>query len=322
MVREPGIQLFPSGPPLRVASRLNSFRGRGATVPDAIRQMAEVEVVTALELNFPQHFADCSLNEIQALSAETGLPVTALNLRFEGDRFAHGALTAPESSSRLAAVRTVHDAIDCATTLGANHIILWMATDGWDYPFQTNYLDVWKYEIAGLSEIATRNSSVYVSVEYKPYDPRRFSLVRTMGDALLAVREVGAPNLGVTLDVCHAYMAGEHPPAAAAMALGSRKLFGMHLNDGSGRGDDGLVFGSVHRQDALELLWVLAKGGYGGTLYFDTFPVREDPAAELSANIDALQRLVTDMNNLDRDALFEAASNHDAITALSAQGIS
>lgn len=38
-----------------------------------------------------------------------------------------------------------------------------------------------------------------------------------------------------------------------------------------------LIFGSVHPAAALELVYWLRRVGYGGAVYFDTFPVNEDP---------------------------------------------
>jgi len=54
-------------------------------------------------------------------------------------------------------------------------------------------------------------------------------------------------------------MAGENPAQSAAMVGARGKLFGMQLNDGHSRlaAEDGMMFGSVHRTMALELmLWL------------------------------------------------------------------
>ena len=297
----------------RIASRLNAFRAAGVGVAEAVRRMAAVPGVSALELNYPQHLADFRDGELAALLTETGLPLTALNLRFEGPRFRDGAFTAPNAATRAEAIDIVCDAVDLAAMHGASHVVLWMADDGWDYPFQVDYPSLWEREVEGFRTVAARNPYIRVSVEYKPFEPRRVSLIRSMGDALLAARDIALPNFGVTLDVCHAYMAGEHPPAAAATALREGKLFGVHLNDGYGRADDGLMFGSVHQRDALELLWVLRHGGYAGTLYFDTFPVREDPSAELAANIATLERLLAAVDRIDPRRLSLAQDAHDAV---------
>jgi xylose isomerase len=170
-------------------------------------------------------------------------------------------------------------------------------------------------EIDGFRDVAQRRPDVRVSVEYKPSDPRRVSLIRSMSDSLLVVREVNAPNFGVTLDFCHSLMAGESPAAAAAQAIRERRLFGLHLNDGYGPADDGLMVGSVHQAQTLELLWTLRRGGFDGTIYFDTFPERLDPAAECAANIAEVERLEAILDRVDAEQLRAAQREQDALAA-------
>jgi len=304
--------------PWRIASRLNSFRRDGASVVEAIRRIGRVAGVSALELNYPQHFRHSEDDERERAIAETGLPVTALNLRFEGPMFERGAFTSPDLESRRSAVALACEAVDLAARVSAEHVVLWMADDGWDYPFQVRYDELWQHEIDGFREVASRNPAIRVSIEYKPSDPRRFSLVRTVSDALLATKDVGLPNLGVTVDICHAYMAGEHPPAAAAMALRQGRLFGIHMNDGYGTADDGLMIGSVHKRDTLELLHILQEGHYSGTIYFDTFPIRENPSAELAANIKELERLLSMLDSFRREDLTMAQNAQDSLSAFRA----
>ena len=110
--------------------------------------------------------------------------------------------------------------------------------------------------------MAAHDDGVVISIEPKPADPRRYSLVRTVSDALLLARDADLPNIGVTLDFCHALMAGESPAMAAALALREERLIGVHLNDGYGALDDGLMVGSVHPVQSLELLWVLERAGW------------------------------------------------------------
>jgi xylose isomerase len=136
-----------------------------------------------------------------------------------------------------------------------------------------------------------------------------------MSDSLLAVHDVGLPNFGVTLDFCHALMAGEQPAAAAALAIRAGRLFGVHLNDGYGPADDGLMVGSVHPWQTLELLLELRRGGFAGTVYFDTFPDRVDPAAECAANVGMVRRMDSLLDRLPLDELRAMQSGQDAVAA-------
>jgi len=297
-----------------LATRLNSFLSGGVDIETAIRRAATVPGLTALELNYPQHLDALGGGRLKPLLTELAMPLTALNLRFESDLFADGAFTSSVLATRQRAIRLAQEAVDLAKRHGAGHVVLWMANDGYDYPFQVDYARLWADEIDGFRQVAAHDPTVRVSVEYKPNDPRRFSLIRSMGEALLAVREVGRPNFGVTLDVCHGLMTGENPAAVAALALTQGRLFGVHLNDGYGRVDDGLMVGSAHLWQTLELLCVLGDGGYAGTLYFDTFPVLEDPATECAANVATVHRCLEILERLDRAALAAAQASHDALS--------
>jgi len=300
------------------ATRLNSFRSHAGTrikVADAIRAIAAVRGISAVELNYPQHFSAAEGEDILRLAADAGLAITALNLRWDGPEFTLGAFTHPDRASREAAVETASAAVDLAASKRIDHVILWMGPDGFDYPFQADYRALWEMEIDGFRRVAGRNPNVRVSVEYKPSDPRRVSLIRSMSDSLLAVEDVGLPNFGVTLDLCHVLMAGEQPAAVAAMAIRRGKLFGVHLNDGYGPADDGMMVGSVHPWHILELLLEMRRGGFTGTIYFDTFPDRVDPAAEAAANVAAIRRFERMLDRIPADELDHIRAAQDGVAA-------
>ncbi|MBA3450543.1 MAG: sugar phosphate isomerase/epimerase [Chloroflexia bacterium] len=301
----------------RFATRLNSFRDRGgergAATVDVLRAVARVPGLTAVELNYPQHLHGTTEAELTEVLAGTGLVLTALSLRFEGQDFADGAFTSPRAETRARAIRLSQDAVEAAARLGVPHVNLWMAHDGFDYPFQVDYDRLWADEIDGFRQVAAHDPAIRVSVEYKPIDPRRTALVRGMGEALLAVRDVGLPNFGVQIDFCHSLMAREQPALAASLALREDRLFGVHLNDGYGQADDGLLVGSVHPWQTLELLATLRRFDYHGTIYFDTFPVREDPAAESAANMARVRALEAVLDRLDASRLADLQARHDAL---------
>ncbi len=301
-------------PRYRYATRLNSFRSvTDGSLPDLLAAAAAVPGLTAVEINYPQHLHGLGESEGEALVRGSGLEPTALSLRFDDPAYAEGAFTNPTAAVRDRAVRLAQDAVELAARLAVPHVNLWMATDGFDYPFAVDYSRLWEYEVDGFRRVAAHDPSIRVSVEYKPVEPRRVSLIAGMADALLAARDVGLPNFGVQIDVCHSLMARERPAAAAALALREGRLFGVHLNDGYGPADDGLMVASVHPWETLELLWYLRRFGYDGIIYFDTFPERIDPAGESAANVRTVEHLERLLDRLDEDALARLQERHDAL---------
>jgi L-rhamnose isomerase len=111
-------------------------------------------------------------------------------------------------------------------------------------------------------------------------------------------------------------MSGENPAQSIAMA--GPKLFGVQLNDGYTRlaAEDGLMFGSIHPNMALEAIYYLQKIGYRGHLYFDTFPQRTDPVKEAEYNIERVKEFWRAAKFLDRAGVENAMKMHDALAAL------
>ena len=132
---------------------------------------------------------------------------------------------------------------------------------------------------------------------------------------LMAIKEVGNKNMGVVLDFAHVIYADEMPAYSANLIGRYSEILGVHLNDGYGKWDNGLMVGSVHPIQIIELLVELKKLNYKRAIYFDTFPDHSglDPIKESLTNIKTFKRLnkIADklINNSD---LNEAISNQNA----------
>jgi xylose isomerase len=96
------------------------------------------------------------------------------------------------------------------------------------------------------------------------------------------------------------------------------RILGVHLNDGYGKRDDGLIAGSVHPVQTVELFLALDRLGYDGVIYFDTFPDHggTDPVGEARANIAVTDRLRAIARTLAGNAdLAAAQARQDAAAA-------
>lgn len=304
----------------RYAARLNAFRRPGGGLAGMIAAAAAVEGIDAADLNYPDHFEGLAPGEVSALLERHGLALNGLAMRYYSEPgFKLGAFTHPDRATRRAAIDLTRRGLDALAAMGGGLMTLWLGQDGVDYPFQGDPVRMWDDTVAALAEVAAHDPALDIAVEYKPNDPRAFALLPDVGSTLLAVKEAGAGNLGVTLDFAHVLYAGEMPAHAAALIARHSRLLGVHLNDGYGQRDDGLIAGSVHPVQTVELFVALRRIGYEGVIYFDTFPDQGglDPAAEAAASIALVERLRAVADGLAGDAALDAAmARQDAAAAM------
>ena len=294
----------------RYAARLNAFKRKGDTILAMIGRAAEVGGLDAADLNYPDHFAEHDAREVGTRLADAGMAVNGLAMRYYTDPgFRLGAFTHPDPTVRRAAIDQTKAGIDTALGLEAPLMTLWMGQDGFDYAFQLDYARAWDDTIAALEEVCAHAAECDIALEYKPNEPRAFALMPDIGTTLLACRDVGQANLGVTLDFAHVLYADEMPAHSAYLVARHARLLGLHLNDGYAKRDDGLMAGSVHPVQTLELLVEVARQGYDGVIYFDTFPDMGglDPVAEARASIALTERLRSIAADLQDDAELAAA---------------
>lgn len=303
----------------RYAARLNAFKVKGGSVADMIKGAGQVGSLSSADLNYPDHFEAQKPAHLSQMLADQGMTLNGLAMRYYTESgFKLGAFTHPDAAVRRAAIDLTKRGIDACAEMGAHLMTLWMGQDGYDYAFQADYARMWEDTIAALIEVADHNTGVNIAVEYKPDEPRAFALMPDMATTLLALREVGRPNTGVTLDFAHVLYAGEMPAYAAMLAHRHSRILGVHLNDGYGKRDDGLMAGTVHPVQTVELFVALARAGYDGVIYFDTFPDHAglDPVAEARANVRLITRLRAIADGLAGDpALMAAMARQDAAAA-------
>jgi xylose isomerase len=313
---------------MKYAVRLNSFKSGAEaywpgknriTTHDLLARAATVPGLSAVDLNYPDHLEGASPREMAAQLGELGLALNGFAMRYYTEpRFRLGAFTHPDPDIRRKAIDLTRRGIDALAEAGGDLMTLWLGQDGFDYAFQMDYARAWEWEVDGIRQAAAHNPKVNISIEYKPNEPRAFSLLPDIGTTLLAVKEAAAPNLGVTLDFAHVLYAGEMPAYAAMLAARHSRLLGIHLNDGYAKRDDGLMAGAVHVAETVELLMIAQQLGYDSAIYFDTFPDASglDPVAECALNIETVERLSTAASRLAAGpALAAAIARQDAVAA-------
>ena len=190
---------------MKYASRLNSFSscpercwGAATYKPsplELLKRASTVRGLSAVDLNYPDHFAGPKPEQIISVARDEGLTVNGIAMRYYSDPgFKLGAFTHPDSRVRQAAIDLTKKAMDLLEQTGGNLLTIWLGQDGWEYPFQVDYEAIWEAETDAIREVADHNPSIQISIEYKPSEPRSFSLLSNLGMTLLGAQKGGPPK--------------------------------------------------------------------------------------------------------------------------------
>ncbi len=297
---------------MNYAGRMNSFIFKGQNVLDAIKAYRETKGMTHLEFNYPEHIAGYDLEEIKKAMGD--LKVNGFAVRWR-NFFLNGDLTNPDEELRQKAIAMCKEAADICRELGGSVITLWLENDGFDYPFQMDYEYCFKQVVEAIREVADYAKDMKISIEYKPYEERNFALIDSTGMTMYLISEVDRENVGCTLDFCHMLMKHDSPSYGLALAASKGKLFGLHMNDGYGFQDSGLIFGSVNFSLCAEFIYYLKRYHYDGVVFFDTFPIRENAILEVQANIDAFEQISSMVDKIGVEEINKIVAKRDGISA-------
>lgn len=297
---------------MNYAGRFNSFIFKGQSVLEAIEAYKQMPGLTHLEFNYPEHVTGYSLDELKAAMGD--LKVNGFAIRWRKD-FLFGDFSNPNEDVRQRVIQMSKDGCDACRVLGGKVITLWLENDGFDYPFQMDYEYAWSQVVEGIREVADYAPDMKISIEYKPFEERNFAMIDSTGMTLYLIDQVDRPNVGCTLDFCHMLMKHDSPSYGLALAASKKKLFGLHMNDGYGFQDSGLIFGSVNFSLCAEFIYYLERYQYDGVVFFDTFPIRENAMEETQANIDAFELIKSKVDRIGMDKIQEIISCRDGIRA-------
>ena len=296
---------------MKYATRINSFLRFDKDLMHAFQAIGKIEGVDFVDLNYPEHFEQYNVDEVKKGLQENALQCNAINLRFRS-KFIHGEFGNPDEKIVEEAIQLSKEACEVCNQLGGRQVIVWLGFDGYDYSFQIDYVEYWKKLVKAFQDICD-STNLPVSIEYKPYEERVHAYIDSFGTTLSLVRDINRENLGVTLDFCHMIMKKENPAMAAQYLLDKGKLFNIHLNDGEGSTDDGLMVGTVHFWKTLEIMFYLLKYQFDGVIYFDTFPKREKAVEETQANSRMVHLIEKKINAFGLDRMEKVIRENDGI---------
>lgn len=263
----------------------NGYKPR-LSFEERVRRISKLEGIKGIEITYPCDANEQNWSTVGPLLEQLGLKIVGMGVELVCDaEWKDGSLSAADPARRQKSMELVKGAMDFAEKIGVKTVSLWLGQDGFDYVFQNDYVSAYRNLVECLKECATYNPRVNLGLEYKVSEPKMSCMVKNAGMALSIAQATGLPNVGVTLDVGHAFNAGENPAEVASILLAEKRLFHLHLNDNYRIADDDMPVGSVHWPQYFELFYWLDKLGYDGWYSLDLYPYRDDPDAACTASI-------------------------------------
>lgn len=299
---------------MKLATRINSFlRIKDYDLEKSLEDFKKIGL-GYVDLNYPEHTTGYSPEVMKTLLEKNDLKLNGVALRFRSE-FINGELGNNDPDIAGTALQLCKDAADYCRSVGGQVVTIWLGFDGFDYSFQINYKKVWDQLVSAYQEICDYAPDLLISIEYKPFQPRAYAFIEGMGVTGMMLNDVHRDNLGVTLDYCHMLMKHENPAFAADIFGSQKKLFGIHLNDGYGLNDDGLMVGTSTPFKTLEMLYYLKKHNYNGVIYFDTFPIIEGALEECERNIEMIEYMDQLIDQKGLENIQSIIDKNDAIEA-------
>jgi len=287
-----------------ISGFLGSIKNRYITyqedrpLTERFQMASSVENLDGLELCYPKDFEDTQQTKV--LLSQYDFGVSAINFRSRRTgRWLRGSFSSQSATERREVVEDLKRAISLAEELGCNRVTTCPLNEGHDYPFEMDYGKALDFFGETISEAASYNPRVRISLEYKMNDPRARCLLGNAGETLAFCQRVGLPNVGVTLDIGHALQAGETPAQSAVMLSREKRLFYVHLNDNDKIWDWDMIPGAYNFWDFIEFFYYLRKLGYDDWFAYDVCPKEIDTVKTFSVVTSATRKLMEISARLD-----------------------
>jgi xylose isomerase len=281
---------------------------------EAIARAGQVGSLSVVDINYPFD-PGVSTRDVKAALDRAGLRAIAVTPHIYTRQFQRGAFTNPDPAVRRAAIDLGYRAIETAQALGADYVKFWPGQDGFDYPLQADYLELWDLSVSAIRELARSAPSMNFAIEYKAKEPRVRITLSSASRTLLAIQDMGVDNVGIVMDLGHSLLAKETPAEELRLIARRGKLRSVEVNDNWREWDDDLTVGAVHLTETVEFLIALRAIDWRGPILLDQFPFREDPVAAARHSIAVLQMLEARLDQVDLDELRAIQSRQDGLAA-------
>jgi xylose isomerase len=273
------------------------------------------------EFHYPNELSHDNLDEVRAALDGHGIYTVCSGLHLN-PRFGKGGLTSLDDKVRAEAIRLNTEAAALAGEVGGQ-MIAWPGGEGYNYPFQAPYAEIWARLIDGMGQTAQAcaDAGVTLLLEHKNSEPAMKILMRNIGMTLHVIdrlRALGITNVKVNMDWQHLIMNGEGLAEYAALLASEGLLGHQHANSGWGTFDDDNMVGATAFMETLELALELRRVGYGDhgeRLGYDLYPYTEDAVGAVKRSVLQWRFIDGVAARIDDTALRAAQERKDAVAA-------
>jgi len=278
---------------------------------ERFKMVSEIEGMDGMELVFPYEVNNS--NELKTLTSKYKINIAAINVNVKAEpEFKNGGLTSNKKEVRAKAVQFIKNAKDFAKEVGANKVTCCPLGDGYEFSFNCNYAQSWKYLIDTFGESANYLPEIPLFIEYKPAETRGRCFINTAAKTLCLLNEIGNKQMGVTIDFGHSVMFGnENPAEALTLVAESPFPFYIHINDNNGQWDWDYFAGTKHFLEYVEFLYYLQEYNYNDYITSDTSPTRWDIKGTFEASARITNKLCKLLSNLNRKEFNKLISGDD-----------
>jgi xylose isomerase len=312
---------------IKFAAALSTFGSPGDRFMSGYKQdvsisrmfeLAAQSGLCGLEFVYENNIMPDNKNEVKDCLHKYNMQVfSVLPNLFGKKEYARGSITSRDKAIREQAKDEIRKVMDVTRELGGNLVNIWAGQDGYDYPFESDYIRVWEQMIDDLREVAGHNPSIRLGLEYKFKEPRVNCYISTVSKALLLAEAIDKPNVGVILDTGHAHLSYENAAESVAFTrMFGNRLFGLHINDTRPDWDWDLNVGAVHFLPTLEWLWWVDRIDYDGLYCLDIWPARMDSVAAVKECIEWINAMRTALMRIGDGKMREIMERGDTVLTM------
>ncbi|MBX7171027.1 MAG: L-rhamnose catabolism isomerase [Pyrinomonadaceae bacterium] len=285
-----------------------------------------VRSTSAVSLHIPWDKPE-SPETLKNFASERGLTFDAMNSNTFQDQlgqehsYKFGSLSHADRDTRKQAIEHNLECIELGQKIGSNALTVWVG-DGSNFAGQSNFRHAFERYLDSMREIYAKLPDDWrMFIEHKMFEPAFYStVISDWGTNYIAAKELGEKAFCL-VDL------GHHAPNVNIEQIVSRliqfgKLGGFHFND-SKYGDDDLDTGSVKPFQLFLIFNELVDAELNGLPNFKPAYMLDqshnvtDPIESLMLSAVEVSRAYVQALLVDREKLFEAQKNGDALLALS-----